>query len=122
MFTNGQNGASAATPDFAPPKLDISKAGSATDVRLSGNWTTSTVGTVDEAVRSLERESGGTLRLDLSGVERNATHRPILTQRKVRRQFRDRRRFPYTCRPDERHHHRSGLRCKVNFTDRREHV
>ena len=70
MFTNGQNGASAATPDFAPPKLDISKAGSATDVRLSGNWTTSTVGTVDEAVRSLERESGGTLRLDLSGVER----------------------------------------------------
>ena len=71
MFTNGQDGASAALPDLTPPTLEISRAGSAADIRLAGAWTTTMVATVDEEMRGLEAEPGaGTLRLDLSGIER----------------------------------------------------
>ena len=70
MFTNGQNGASTALPDPIPPTLDISRAGSAIDVRFSGAWTTATVGTVDDDVRALESDTASRMRLDLSGIER----------------------------------------------------
>lgn len=70
MFNNGQNGASTVLPDLSPPTLDVSRAGGVVDVRLSGAWTTATVGTVDDDLRALENEATATMRIDLSGIER----------------------------------------------------
>jgi phospholipid/cholesterol/gamma-HCH transport system permease protein len=83
MFTNGHNGASAASHDTSnQPRLELG--GSGREAHLSGDWTTSTVAAVDAAMRDLERSAGtGPLTVDLSGVTRMDTAGAWLVHRLV---------------------------------------
>jgi phospholipid/cholesterol/gamma-HCH transport system permease protein len=69
MLFKRRSGANAES-DPTLPTVSVSDAGGETLVSLSGNWTTATVAETDPAMRSLEAEGRGRLRIDLSGVGR----------------------------------------------------
>ncbi len=84
MLTDAEADASAARNE-AQPAIDTSVDGADTVIRLSGNWTTRTIASVDAAVRAAEKRSaGGPVRIDLSAVGRIDTAGAWLIERLVR--------------------------------------
>lgn len=75
MFTNGQNGASEGRrADIIPPAIAVGQGAAGGEIRLAGEWTTSTVAAVDAEMRELEnRADTGALTLDLSDISRMDT-------------------------------------------------
>lgn len=73
MLTNGDKEASGGAEDQrrSNPAIAVSEEGGVLTCRLSGNWTTRTVGEIDEQMRSLEsRGNVRSVTLDLAGVEK----------------------------------------------------
>ena len=83
MLTNKRSGASdSMKPGGTAPALALDRSGNA--ARLSGDWTTQKVATVDRAMRDLERETAsGAFKLDLSAITRMDTAGAWLIHRLV---------------------------------------
>jgi phospholipid/cholesterol/gamma-HCH transport system permease protein len=82
MLTNGDNDATATTADAPHVILHDDTEGSV--VQLSGDWTTRTIGSIDDEMRALETSGDNrALTIDLSQVERMDTAGAWIIQRLI---------------------------------------
>jgi phospholipid/cholesterol/gamma-HCH transport system permease protein len=83
MLTKEEREASSDAADVPdnPPRVEAGEAGGVLTCRLSGDWTTMTVGLVDREMRAIPGKAGGTVVLDLSALARLDTAGAWLIER-----------------------------------------